>query len=131
MTFAESLEIDPDFAFVTSSAVIRPLGPEPVTTSSEIPSAAASLRVLGLASGRTFVARAGVEVCLEVCFVSLTGAAACDAMSFETFPVASICIKLDPTANTSPTFAPRDLTIPVTGAGISICDLSVSTTTTG
>ena len=73
----------------------------------------------------------GVVADFEVCFTSTAGADACAAMSFEIAPVASICIKLDPTANTSPTFAPSDFTMPVTGAGISIWDLSVSTTTTG
>ena len=112
--------LTPDFAFVTSSEVIRPFGPDPTIASSETPSESASLRVLGLASGRTFVARAGVASDTEVCFTSTAGADACAAMSFEMSPVASICIKLEPTANTSPTLAPSDFTMPVTGAGISI-----------
>ncbi|CAB4716827.1 unannotated protein [freshwater metagenome] len=77
--------------------------------------------MLGLASGLTLLARGALVVLLlTVEAAGCMPCATCELMSPETFPVASICIRLEPTESTSPTFAPRDLTTPVTGAGISI-----------
>ena len=113
-------------AACTSSAVIWPFGPEPETFSSATPRLAASRLVLGLASGRTFVARApNVEGKSALSFVitalgSVVAGEACALMSLEISPLASIFIRLAPTARTSPAATHNSITFPATGAGISI-----------
>ena len=82
--------------------------------------------MLGLASGRTFVARAPnveVESALSFVIIGLVAAVAgeaCALMSLEISPVASIFIRLAPTASTSPATTHSSTTFPATGAGISI-----------
>ena len=82
--------------------------------------------MLGLASGRTFAARApDVEGKSVLSFVvtelgAVVAGEACALMSLEISPLASIFIRLAPTASTSPATTHSSTTFPATGAGISI-----------
>ena len=118
-------------AAFTSSALMRPFGPVPLTRSSATPSSLASARTAGVTSMRAPGAPGEAAAGWLTAAAAGAASAGAAATGAAAVPATAIVTMIVPTGTTCPSSAPNERIVPVRGEGISTLALSVITSTRG